>query len=241
MGIWATLSGWSVINPALYPVPPVGYEADDPHISYLETEDGVNLAMRVLRAPGNRHTLLFSHGNAEDIGQNELDLQTLHSYGVDVLAYDYRGYGHSGGKPSEPGTYRDIEAVYEFARRERPEHGIVLMGRSLGGGPSTELARRKPVAGLVLASTYTSIFDVVKLGWLGKIYHNLGKIDAVDCPVFIVHGDRDEVIPFAHGEQLFARAREPKTFLRVRGGPHDLLFEDADYGERLRKWLAALP
>lgn len=239
--LWASLSGCSAINRSLYPIQQPGYAANDPRISYLETEDGVKLAIRELRAAGNRHAVLFSHGNAEDIGTAEFSLRELHGFGVDVVAYDYRGYGHSAGKPSEPGTYRDIEAVYHHMRREYANQGIVVMGRSLGGGPSTELARRQPVAGLVLESTYTSILDVVKLGWLGKIYHNLGKIDHVDCPVFIVHGDRDQVIPFEHGVKLHARAREPKTFLRVPGGPHDLTFEDASYGQALRDWLARLP
>jgi len=241
MGIWASLSGCSTINRSLYPVQPPGYAAEDPRFSTVETEDGVKLAIRELRTSGNRHVVIFSHGNAEDIGYAEPSLQELHGFGVDVVAYDYRGYGHSEGKPSERGTYRDIEAVYNYVRRTDPQQGIVVMGRSLGGGPSTELARVKPVAGLILESTYTSILDVVKLGWLGKIYHNLGKIADVDCPVFIVHGDRDQVIPFEHSVKLHARAREPKTFLRVPGGPHDLRFEDAGYGQKLRSWLAALP
>lgn len=244
MGFMSFLTGVSAINRSLYPIQPPAYEASDPELVWIKTADGVDIAALHLRAPAhrpNRHTIVFSHGNAEDLGHCRDRLETLHAMGVDVIAYDYRGYGQSGGKPSEEGTYRDAEAVMAYAKQSGA-NSIISYGRSLGSGPATELARRHPVAGLVLEMPYTTILSVVGFGWLPvDLYNNLAKIDRIACPLFVVHGDQDEIIPVEHGRRLYAKAKEPKSLHILRGiGHNNLGYEDGGYGEALNSWLNAL-
>lgn len=237
LGLLCFLTGCGTIHNSLYPIPPQpSYAAAHPGLISLKTSDGVRLAARHLQAPGNETTIIFSHGNGEDLGHS-LDFQDgLHAMGVDVLAYDYRGYGQSGGRPSEAGLYRDIEAAYRHAKASGAKR-IVLFGGSLGGGPSVELASRTKVDGLVLRSTFSSVHAVARLGWLpGSPYNNLAKIGQVDCPVLIIHGERDAFIPVRHSEKLYARATRPKRLVRIPGKGHNDIWLDA-YREELRSFI----
>ena len=180
-----------------------------------------------LRDPAADYTILYSHGNAEDLGDIRGMLAQYRKRGFSIIAYDYRGYGTSSGRPSEEAACADIEAVYDYLLlkgRVRPEK-IIVYGRSLGGGPSVDLAAHRPVAGLVLESTFVSIFRVmtkVPVFPFDK-FENLRKIGKIACPVFVIHGTGDEVVPFWHGERLYRRARGPKLMFRVEGADHDNL------------------
>jgi fermentation-respiration switch protein FrsA (DUF1100 family) len=153
----------------------------------------------------------------------------MKNHGFSVLAYDYHGYGTSQGKPSEENCYRDIDAAYDYltVTLKVPPNRILLLGRSVGSGPAVDLAARKPVGGLILESAFTSAFRVFAIGYLipGDRFRNIDKIAKVTCPVLVVHGRDDEIVPFAHGQQLFAAANEPKRCLWVDGGNHNDLPE----------------
>jgi hypothetical protein len=127
---------------------PPGYTRDE-GLLFLETEGGARIAARHFTAPGARYTILFSHGNAEDLGDIEPLLLRLQALGLDVIAYDYEGYGQSEGRPSEARVYADIDAVYRYLTEQRgvPSERILAYGRSLGGGPSVDLASREPLGG----------------------------------------------------------------------------------------------
>jgi len=196
--------------------------------------DGDTLAAFWLPAPGARHTVLFSHGNAEDIGDNLAFLEEMRRAGFSVLAYDYRGYGLSTGRPSERRAYRDAEAAFAHLTGALgvPPERVIIHGRSLGGGVSTALAARRPVAGLVLESTFTSIYALVPgvRAFPPDRFRSHARLRGVRAPVLVIHGTRDEVVPFAHGERLLAAAPGPKERLWVEGAGHNDLLHVA--GER---------
>lgn len=218
--------------------PASSYDEEDLPVVRVPTEDGARIAVLHLPGPESALTILHSHGNAEDLGHLLPLLERLQGAGFSVLAYDYRGYGLStGGPPSAEGAYLDIAAVYRYATEELgidPER-IILHGRSVGSGPATHLAARRPVGGLVIESGFTSAFRVVTHVPLLPFdrFPNLRTIREVDCPVLVVHGRRDAVIPFSHGERLYRAAPGPKHLLVVDEAGHNDLPQVA--GERYER------
>jgi len=160
-------------------------------------------------------TVLHSHGNAEDIGMTRPWLQHFgQQLQVNVMTYDYEGYGLSdGGHPNELACYESIDAAYAYLRNFRsvPASNIILFGRSLGSGPSCYLASRLSKAGarlggLILQSPLLSVYRVLldlRFTFYGDQFANIDYIGSVDCPVFVIHGVADEIVPFWNGESLF--------------------------------------
>ena len=212
------------------------------------TEDDVKITGWFIPVEGAKFVVLFFHGNAGNISHRIESLQIFHELGLPVLIIDYRGYGESGGKPSEEGTYKDANAAWSYLVDERgfDPGNIVISGRSLGGGIATWLAARYNPAALIVESSFTSApqlgadlywFLPVKL--LSRInYDNLYRIKKVSCPVLVVHSTDDEIIPFKHGQKLFEEANEPKEFLQLRFGHNDgFLLSGKNYVDGLRKFL----
>ncbi|MBI2515906.1 MAG: alpha/beta hydrolase [Opitutae bacterium] len=196
---------------------------------------GGSLAALYLPNPTAKHTLWFFHGNAEDLGDLEPFLREMHRRGFAVFAVDYPGYGLSSGAPSERSVYAATDAAARYLQSELkvPLARVILYGRSLGGGAAVELATHEPVAGLVLQSAFTSSYRVMtgrRLLPFDK-FENLRKLPRVTCPVLVMHGRDDEVIPFAHGEALLAAAPGRKSHLWVDGAHHNDFTEVT--GERL--------
>jgi fermentation-respiration switch protein FrsA (DUF1100 family) len=215
----------------------------------LATRDGVALHAWYLPAEAARGALLFCHGNAGNIG-DRLDMAArLHGLGFSVLLFDYRGYGKSEGAPSEEGTYLDAEAAYDWLAHERAGSGapIVAFGESLGGAVAIELARRRPLAGLITQSTFASLPELgaalypwLPVRLLARIhYASIEKVAEVRCPWLLMHSRRDELIPFAHAERLFAAAtaaaqaaaRPPPRRFEIAGGHNDGGFLASSEGE----------
>ena len=145
--------------------------------------------------------------------------------GFAVFSYDYQGYGTSGGKPTVSKSYQDIDAAYAYLTEDLAvsPNQIIVYGRSVGGGPSVDLATRQPVAGLILESTFVSAFRAltqVPIYPFDK-FENLAKLKRVTCPVLVMHGSEDEVVPFWQGQALFAAAKDPKRSLWVEGAGHN--------------------
>jgi fermentation-respiration switch protein FrsA (DUF1100 family) len=165
--------------------------------------------------------------------------------GASLLLLDYRGYGRSEGRPTEKGLYADADAAYDHlvARGYQPKR-IVIHGESLGTAVAVDLAARRPCAGLVLASPFTSAQAVAHrvLPLLGPMlvwsYNSRRKIARVHAPILVLHGDRDEVIDFEFGRELYEAAPEPKFFWRVEGAAHNDLIEVSgpEYSRRLREF-----
>ena len=210
----------------------VGLEYND---VYLTAEDGVRI--HAWHVPGESPTtLLWLHGNAGNISHRLDNIAVLNRLtGLGVLIVDYRGYGLSGGRPSERGLYADAEAALDYLVTEAkldPVQDVVLFGRSLGVGVAAEIATRHDVRCVILESGFTSVRDMARVqnpAWIVAAamtlvdarYDTLSKIGSVKSPVMVLHGDRDDIVPFRMAQQLFAAAPEPKRFYAVRGAMHN--------------------
>lgn len=237
---------WLLGNRLMFQPQTASYRGDLPSLVRIPVGDDT-LAAVWLPNSAARFTILYSHGNAEDLGDDLPILRALHDRGFAVLAYDYRGYGLSTGRPSERNAYADEDAAYAWLTREMavPPGRIIVHGRSLGGGPAAELASRERVAGLVLESTFTSAHSVSSLGRLFPFdrFRSGHRLADVRSPVLVIHGTADEVIPIAVGRRLFELAREPKQALWVDGAGHNDLIDAAGerYWEALERFAASLP
>ncbi len=237
---------WLFSDRMIFRPPPSTY-ADGPGWLRIPTPDGVSLVARYLPLPAAKYTLVYFHGNAEDLGQNEAHLAELRDrLGVAVFAWDYRGYGRSGGWPNTPATLRDAHTVLAYVTGALgvPRDRIILYGCSLGGGPAVAMAAEGPCAGLILQSVFTSAFRVmtrVRLLPFDK-FDNLSLLPALRCPVLVIHGTADRVIPFALGRQVYAAVRGPKWHLWIEGAGHNNLIELAGdaYWDALRRFVAGL-
>ena len=211
----------------IFPAPPAGYEPRELEgFLWIESEDGTRIAASHLANPAARFTILYQHGNGEDLASIQPMLRELHALGFAVLAWDYRGYGASAGSPSAAAVLRDAGAVYRHLTGPlgvSPER-IIIYGRSVGGGPAVHLAaRHSDAAGLVLESTFTSAFRVVTRVPLFPFdrFRNHDALPDVEMPVLVIHGRRDRVVPFAHGERLYRLAPEPRRRLWLDHAGHN--------------------
>jgi fermentation-respiration switch protein FrsA (DUF1100 family) len=197
----------------------------------LTTRDDEQLDAWFIPANPARGVVLFCHGNAGNISQRLDSIRLFHELGLSVLIFDYRGYGQSTGKPSEKGTYRDVDAAWHYLvtlRGIAPEQ-IILFGRSLGASIAADLATRQSAAAVILESGFTSVPDVaaklypwLPVRWLSRYqYDARKKLVNIHSPVLIVHSRDDEIILYSNGERLFEAANEPKQFLQLRGGHND--------------------
>ncbi len=172
-----------------------------------------------------RYTLLYSHGNGEDIGDDLPILDDFRQAGFAVFAYDYSGYGLSAGRPSEQAVYRNVEDAYDYLTgtlHVSPEK-VIAFGQSLGAAAAIHLATVRPVAGLIAQAPFLSAFRVLTrvpiLPW--DKFDNARAIRRVHCPVLVVHGRQDEVIPFWHGERIYELANQPKQSLWLDRAHHN--------------------
>jgi fermentation-respiration switch protein FrsA (DUF1100 family) len=217
---------------------PSSYQ-DTKDILKLKTRENQQISAVYLSNPTAKYTILYIHGNAEDLGDIQEILEKLRNLGFSVFAYDYRGYGTSQGTPTEKYAYEDIDTAYNYLTKNlkiNPEQ-IIVFGRSVGGGSAVDLASRKPIAGLIIESTFTSAFRVVipfPILPFDK-FNNLDKIKKVKCPVLVMHGKLDDIIPFEHSEKLFAAVNSPKLFLGIENANHNDFFDVA--GEKYGKSL----
>lgn len=214
----------------------------------LTTDDGVELHGWFV--PGaSRRVLLFFHGNAGDITHRLFSIQQFHDLGLSVLIIDYRGYGESGGRPTEHGLYRDAEAAWRYLTETRGvvAQDVVIFGRSLGASVASRLAATHRPGALIVESSFTAVPDIAQelypwlpARWLTTLRHSTrDHVADVRCPVLVVHSRDDEIIPYHHAEAIFAAANEPKSLLTIRGGHNDGVSADAAaYLEGLEAFLS---
>jgi fermentation-respiration switch protein FrsA (DUF1100 family) len=203
---------------------------------WFETSDGVRLYGWLFRATSRPApaTIVYFHGNGGNLSYCGWVGESFKARGFDVLLFDYRGYGRSGGSmEDERGLYADADAAYDFVTKGRgvPAREVVLYGQSLGTAAAADVASRRECGALVLESGLTSAADMAGevIPWLPRFVRGLtrnkldsvGKLPRVGCPVFVAHGDRDEIIPVAHGRGLFEAAPEPKRLHVVEGAGHN--------------------
>ncbi len=239
----------------------MGVEVED---VFLTTSDGVRLhawwapassfakateGKPAEQAPGTALTILYFHGNAGNLTNRIENIAFLRQLPANVLAVDYRGYGKSEGRPTEAGVYLDAQAAYDYLFHERgvvPDQ-LVVLGQSLGVAVAVDLASKRPVAGLILEGGFPSAGRVVQrtMGLPGlhlvirSKFDSAAKLKEISVPVLVAHCTRDPILPYALGEELYAAANQPKTFVSYDSDYHEPLFfaNPSDYATRLRAFL----
>lgn len=197
-------------------------------------------------------TILVCHGNGGNVTDRREMFEQLDDFEVNVLVFDYRGYGKSEGTPSEEAVYRDAEAAWEFVAKVKGVHPtrIVLLGQSLGAAIALELASTKIVAAVILEAPFASIramaskvSPLIPLGWAMKArFDSLEKVRKLKVPLLIVHGDRDEIVPISQGRQVFNAAPGSKTWQTIPGGGHNDLWggDHPSFLRAIQKFLGSL-
>nr|WP_272125784.1 alpha/beta hydrolase [Spirulina sp. CS-785/01] len=219
---------WRADSMIFHP-PPVSYSEGGgilgEEILKLTTPDEEKIAAVHLPNPDAHYTLLYVHGNAEDLGQIQPVLNLLYDAGFSVFAYDYRGYGLSEGQPSEANAYEDINTAYGYLTEtlEIPPDQIIVFGRSVGGGSAIDLASRETVGGVIVESAFTSAFRVVVPFPILPFdkFPNRAKLPEIQVPVLFIHGKADQTVPFHHSQTLYTVANDPKLALWVEGAQHN--------------------
>lgn len=203
------------------------------------------------QAKNSQFTILFCHGNGGNIMHCLDSIDIFHELGLSCFVFDYRGYGHSEGKPSEEGTYLDAEAAYRWLtekKRISPD-SIIAFGWSLGGSIAAKLAGRNKVAGLVVESAFTSYVDIglkfypyMPVRWFARFSYNTADyIKNVHYPVMLIYSRDDEMIPFEFGLELYEAANEPKKFVEILGSHNDGFFVSGEiYKDAWTKWIKSL-
>ena len=218
----------------------------------FDSADGTHLHGYYLPKPDAKATILFCHGNAENIAMLAPEMHRLRErMNANVMVFDYRGYGKSVGKPFERGILEDAEAAATWLaiRTDQFEDNFVYIGRSLGGGAAVHLASRFGARGLVLDRTFSSTVDVAasRYWWLPvrfvmrNQFLSIAKIKYYDGPLLQTHGDIDEVIPLWSADRLFQRApSKDKEFQLIEGLTHFMPCPEA-YLAKLEQFIEHLP
>lgn len=232
---WA-LPGW--VRSYRFPVP-------------LEIFFVSNLEIWFIPGKGDGPTVLFCHGNSGNLRfppARRNRLMAIHETGADLWVFDYRGYGRSAGSVSEAGLYEDARIVHSAARAaHRPERPFLIFGRSLGGAVATYLATEVQTPDcLILESTFTSAPEVCA-GWVGPRladcmtyrFDSLSRIERLSCPLRMIHGGWDRVVPHRLGRKLYERFSGPKEFVTVAKAGHNNLQQVAGglYEKVLDRWI----
>lgn len=211
----------------------------------LQARDGTKLIAWYAPAKDGKPTILYFHGNAANAANRAPKIDMMLEDGFGVFYLNNRGYGGSGGSPTETNNVADAIAAYDdLARRGVPASKIVAYGESLGSGQAVRLAAERPVAGVVLEAPLTSTIDVARsvYFWLplelliADQYNIERSIGAVRAPLLILHGEQDEVIPVEMGRRIYRAANQPKRIETLPAGRHNDLFDHGAW-EKMREFL----
>ena len=215
---------WVADEVIFAPPKPTAFTQDE-FTHFFKTEDHETVYAVYHPVEQQRFVVLYSHGNAVDLANSPYWIDMLNKNGYGAFVYDYPGYGLSSGQPSENNTYQAVEAAYQYLTQKlniAPEH-IIVFGRSLGCAPSIYLATKHKVAKLIIEAPFLSAFTVMTHKKIFPIdrFPNHELIHKVKVPTLVIHGTKDTVIPFKHGERIFELANEPKQFYPVESAGHN--------------------
>ena len=229
-------------------IPPNAAGLDGVEEIEFAAADGTKLIAWYAPAADGKPTILYFHGNAANAANRAPKIDMMIESGFGVFYLNNRGYGGSGGSPSEANNVADAVAAYDHLRGLGvPTDKIAAFGESLGSGQAVQLAAERPVGAVVLEAALTSIVEVgrsiyfwLPLSLLITDQYNVERdIARVTAPLLILHGERDEVIPVAMGRRIYNAANEPKRVELFRDGRHNDLFDHGAW-ERMRDFLLAL-
>ena len=214
----------------------------------FNSTDGKKLIAWYSPAERGKRTLLYLPGNSGSVADRAGKIKAIAADGYGVFIVNYRGYGGSASRPTEKRLVSDAVSAYDTLRGLGvPPRDIVLYGESLGTGVATQVCQQREAEALILESPFTSVVDVGKLAWpllplkhiMVDQYRTIDRINAVNLPLFIVHGGRDVVIPLDMARRVFHAANEPKTMTVVPRAGHNDLFENGAWS-RVQEFLARL-
>lgn len=221
---------WLFGGKVLFPAPkPSSYELSSEYDKIKTKGESGIVYFRAGELEKPEWTILYSHGNGEDLGMIRNIFKKWKKHPWEFVAYDYPGYGLSEGKPAESGCFEAIDFVFQHITNNlgRPPEKIIAWGRSLGTGPSCYLASRQGLGGLILETPFLSAFrtltEIPVLPW--DYFENLVFARSINLPSLIIHGRLDEVVPFRQGEKLHSMLPEPKAFLEFKNAAHNNLEE----------------
>ena len=231
-------------------IPPPLWAAGSREV-WMRASDGTRLHALWWPQPAGAPVILFFHGNAQNDFAWALVRQDLEALGCRMLLPDYRGYGKSEGRPSEEGLYLDGQAALDWLAAEGvAESEIILFGKSLGGGVACHLVPGRPFLGLVLESAFTSLTSVSSRLFpfapanvtLAETYPSGEKLTRKACPLLVVHGTLDALIPVGEGKALHRLAPPPKELYLVEGAGHNdvSLVAGSDYVRHIGAWLRSI-
>ncbi|XP_053203638.1 alpha/beta hydrolase domain-containing protein 17B-like [Panonychus citri] len=220
-------------------------ELDQIEVFFARSSRGNRIACMYVRAcPNPKFTILFSHGNAVDLGQMSSFYLGLGSeINCNIFSYDYSGYGVSSGKPSEKNLYADIDAAWQALRSHygiSPEK-IILYGQSIGTVPTVDLASRYEVGAVILHSPLTSgmrvAFSNIKRTWFFDAFPSIEKAPRITSPVLVIHGTEDEIIDFSHGLAMHEKCPRAVEPLWLEGAGHNDVESYGQYSDRLNQFI----
>jgi fermentation-respiration switch protein FrsA (DUF1100 family) len=240
----------SIINQFVYrpdaTFAPPGFTPSQLSLEYedikFETEDGITLSGWYLVPPKAHHAMLYCHGNAGDIRDWVHAAPPFIEAGCALFIFDYRGYGRSQGKPSEEGLYRDGEAAWEWLQKRAEKEGLPasILGKSLGSAVAIHAAIKNPPTSLILDSAFTSMREVVAANapWIPgaaipPLYESIERVPALTCPVLVIHGGRDTLVPLAHGHRIYDRLLAPKRLMVIEEAGHNDISLFPEYHHRI--------
>ena len=213
----------------IFQPPGTKYSSNWENYLTIKAPDATEIAAYYREAADEMPTILWSHGNAENLATVKEAMDGLHELGYGTLAYDYPGYGDSPGDPDEEACQRAIALAYQHLVQEKkisPQR-IILAGQSVGSGPTCWLAEREEHGGVILISPFLSAFRTVTRIPLFPCdrFPNLNRIKNIKTPLLVIHGEEDGVIPFKDGKELYElSAAEDKTFLPIPNAGHNNIF-----------------
>lgn len=236
--------GW---DPTAYGIPEGACEE-----LWIDTPDGERLFAWYCRAQDPVASALFCHGNRGNITISADVIPHLLAARMNVLFFDYRGYGKSSGSASYDGVLDDAVTAARFHDTIRPKHlPSILYGFSLGGAVAGQTIRRHRFDALILQSTFTSLTAMAKLlhpqvplhVLAGDLFNTHDSVRKLQIPLLVLHGSADEAIPCAMAHELYGACKTAKRIHIVEGGMHgDLYQRDADaLVWEISQFLADLP
>ena len=211
---------------------------------FLKTPDNAELhALHFkTKAPVTKGVILYFHGNAGSLRSWGYLAPDLLLFGYDVFMVDYRGFGKSTGTRTEASLHQDAQLAYNYLLKHYPEDNIVIFGRSIGTGVAVPLAAQNHPKLLLLETPFYSFKDVAKTHYpflpvaiLLKYNFPSDKwIKKVPCPVFILHGTADSIVPYTSGQKLARLRPEPNVLITIKGGGHNDLSNYKEYWQHLK-------
>lgn len=220
-------------NPEDYGIP-----RERTEVLSFETDDGELLYGWYCRAEHPIASALYCHGNTGNLSNTAHVMPYLLDAGINVLLFDYRGFGRSSGSPSLSGIIDDGVTAARLHEKIRPKHvPSILYGYSLGGAIAGQIIRRHPFDGLILQSTFTNLPDIARVTFprvplhlvSGRLFDTLEVVRNLTVPALIIHGTTDEVCPSWMAQQLHdSCGADEKKLILVEGGLHKDLFERPD-------------